>query len=751
MSYLVLDKSNYLLTNRHQPITRTPYPFQEKAFLALDRLKVNNPSGFSSMLVLPTGAGKTFTAAHWIIKNYIDQGVKVLWVAHRSELLRQAAEAFFSDTTSDTLPTRDSYKSYVISSEFGRSCNLKQEDLVIASRQSICSSTNMEYFVKWAKGRGLKADRRLLIVFDEAHHAAASSYRTIIKTMKKYIPHIDILGLTATPYRTAKNEQGSLKNIFTTGTGIAYSIDMNTLISAEILANPNHIQVPTNVDMTQIFDVSELKKIAKYDLSSLSEKSLEKLNKNTKRNQLIVDTYLANRKKYGKTIVFAVDVLNAIALNSIFQSVGVKSDFVVSGLIEGLNRSASTERNPRIIRAFKEGALDVLINVNIVTEGTDIPNVETVFLARPTTSKILMTQMIGRGLRGKPAGGTSETNLVYFVDDWKGLVDFVSPTALMNGDDEMSDNISDHKKLLKHYIRLDEISAYAVGMYEMKASYVTSHTNIIPYGVIKCAYMKSDEYGEETEFVRDILVFDEAADIYRDILSEIPALFTDTDMEYTAQQIRKASIDLFFKYCEHGNGDFIGISSEMIQDIVLTYLSSQECPRIQAIDDRVSLLDIVESHYKPELTEEEIEKIITDVWDNSAKVRMWYDRDFYRGMMHVYFNRKNTPKLNAPEFTRPPKEKMDMGELKKYYPAYYQELREYLLQSMKKDDEGYYYSAIQDKESAPCRSKYLHMFEMDHIKPISLGGLTVKENLQMILRSQNIIKNNKYPKEKKPE
>ena len=219
MSQLILDRSNYLLTNYHQPISRTPYPFQEKAFSALDKLKKANPNGFASMLVLPTGAGKTYTAAHWVIKNYIDQGVRVLWIAHRSELLRQAAEAFFLDTTEETLPSRQSYESYVISSEFGRSCNIRREDLVIASRQSVCSGTNMDYFVKWAKGRGLKAERKLLIVLDEAHHAAAASYRTIIRTMKKYIPHVDILGLTATPYRTAKSEQGSLKNIFSTGNG----------------------------------------------------------------------------------------------------------------------------------------------------------------------------------------------------------------------------------------------------------------------------------------------------------------------------------------------------------------------------------------------------------------------------------------------------------------------------------------------------------------------------------------------------
>lgn len=744
MSDFILDKSNYLVVNRHQPITRTPYPFQEKAFSALDRLKQNNPKGFASMLVLPTGAGKTYTAAHWVIKNYIDQGIKVLWIAHRSELLRQAAEAFFTDTTEETLPNRTSYESYVISSEFGRSCNLKKEDLVIASRQSVCSGTNMDYFVKWAKERKLKMNRKLLIVLDEAHHAAASSYRAIIQTMKKYIPHVDILGLTATPYRTAKSEQGSLKKIFTTGAGIAYSIDMNTLISAGILANPKHIEVRTDVDMTKVFDGDEVKKIARNDLTSLDEKSLEKLCKNTNRNQTIVDTYLANRKAFGRTIVFAVDVLNAIALNAIFQSAGVRSDFVVSALTVGMNRSAATERNPQVIRSFKNGELDVLINVNIVTEGTDIPNIETVFLARPTTSKILMTQMIGRGLRGQAAGGTSETNIVYFVDDWKGLVDFVSPKELLDGNDDMPVNSGDCKKALKYYIKLEEVSEYAVSMYEAKPNFAANYNNIIPYGIIKCSYMTQDKQGEETDFARDILVFDEAVDIYKGILSDIQSLLKSSEGTHTDHQIREWSSKLFFKYCEQGTGAYIGVSGEMIRDIILTCLSSGECPVLLVINDRVSLLDIVKANYTEELSEQDIEKIIADVWSNSAKVRMWYDREFYYGMMHVYFNRMKSQSLNAPEFKRPPKEQMDMGEIRKYYPAYYQELREYLILSMKKDEEGYYYSAIQEEGKPPYRSKYLRMFEMDHIKPISKGGLTVRENLQMILRSQNIVKSNHY-------
>ena len=739
----VLDRANYTLSNCHQPITRTPYPFQEQAFRALDALKAKTPGGFSSMLVLPTGAGKTYTAAHWIIRNYINEGVKVLWIAHRSELLRQAAETFFVDTTSETLPNRNSYKSFVVSSEFGRSFDIKNEDLVLASRQSICSGDNIEYYVRWAKGKGLKADRKLLIVLDEAHHAAAKSYRTIINKLKKYIPHIDILGLTATPFRTSKYEEGSLKKIFSTGNGIVYSVDMNALISLGILSKPNHIEVSTHLDMTKLFSVDEIKKIAKTDLTSLGEKSMEKLNKNADRNQLIVDTYISNRDKFGRTIVFAVDVLNAIALNAIFQSVGVKSDFVVSSLAVGLNRSASTERNPQVIRAFKEGKLDVLINVNIVTEGTDIPNIQTVFLARPTTSKILMTQMIGRGLRGEGAGGTKETNIVYFIDEWKGMVDFVSPKALMEGEDKIPLNKSDRKTMLRHYIELSDVYEYAVSGYTKGKYSCASYNNIIPYGIIKCDYIMSDENGEENTISKEIVVYDEAANIFKGILKDIPNIIDTDSTVYSEQYVERLSSELFFKYCEKGNGSYIGVSSDAISDIIRAFISMGEIPNIHLFEDRVSLFDIVKENYTEGMSEKDFELVIENIWSSNLKVRSWYNKDHYIGMMHVYRNRMKKSKLNAPEFILPPKERMDMGTLKKYYPAYYEELRNYLKQNTPRDEEGYYYSAIQEGDDAPYRSRYWHAFEMDHIKPISKGGLTEKENLQMILRKQNIAKSNK--------
>ena len=690
--------------------------------------------------MLPTGAGKTFTAVHWIIKNYVDQGIKVLWIAYRSELLRQAAEAFYKDTTVETLQNRSEYISFVISSEFGRSCNIKDDDVVIASRQSICSGTNMENFVKWVKGRKLKPRRKVLIVLDEAHHAAAKSYRTIIKTISKYVPHVDVLGLTATPFRTAKNEQGSLKKIFSTGTGIVYSIDMNTLIREGILSKPIYTEMQTDIDMTKIFDSAELKKITRNDLTSLGEKGMKKLQENTNRNKVIVDTYLKNREKYGQTIVFAVDVINAIALNAIFRSHGVRSDFVVSSIVSGLNRSASSERNPKIINEFKNGTVEVLVNVNIVTEGTDIPNIQTVFLARPTTSKILMTQMIGRGLRGEAAGGTKETQIVYFIDEWKGMVDFVSPTELLDGEDHMPLQSSERKKTLLKYIKLAEVESYALGLYEKTASITVNCNNIIPYGIIRCAYLNVNDLGEETEFSRDILVFDEAADIYKKILMDIAELYNDEKISWDNTDIRILSSELFFKYCENREGTYIGVSSENIKDILLASMFQGEVPILQLVDDRVSLFEIAQELYEDGLYENTLEETLKTIWNNNSKIRSWYDYDFYRGMMHVYLNRWKSHEFSAPKFLLPPKEEMDMGEIKKHYPAYYHELREYLLQKTKRDEDGYYYSAIQEEGKPPFRSKYLMMFEMDHIIPISRGGKTVKENLQLILRSQNIKK-----------
>ena len=139
-------------------------------------------------------------------------------------------------------------------------------------------------------------------------------------------------------------------------------------------------------------------------LDVLPEEIATEIASSAARNKLIVDTYVNKAKEYEQTIVFAVNINHAIALNKLFDKAGVKSDYIVSDIRDAVTGvTVSREDNERKLQLYREGKLQVLINVNILTEGVDLPQTKTVFLARPTVSKILMTQMVGRALRGTAA------------------------------------------------------------------------------------------------------------------------------------------------------------------------------------------------------------------------------------------------------------------------------------------------------------------------------------------------------------
>jgi hypothetical protein len=108
---------------------------------------------------------------------------------------------------------------------------------------------------------------------------------------------------------------------------------------------------------------------------------------------------------------------------------GIKADAVFTKIHDKSNlRSVKADlfNNEKIINDFKKSKEGVLVNIRMLTEGVDIPDVKTVMLTRQTTSSILMTQMVGRALRGEKAGGGSgkdSANVVLFIDNWKGLID----------------------------------------------------------------------------------------------------------------------------------------------------------------------------------------------------------------------------------------------------------------------------------------------------------------------------------------
>lgn len=111
----------------------------------------------------------------------------------------------------------------------------------------------------------------------------------------------------------------------------------------------------------------------------------------------------------GRQSFFAVNVLYAITLSALFNKAGIKADFVVSDVKDSITGvTISREENQRKLQDYRDSKLQVLVNVNILTKGVDLPQTRTVFLARPTVSTILMTQMVGRALRGTATGGTAD-------------------------------------------------------------------------------------------------------------------------------------------------------------------------------------------------------------------------------------------------------------------------------------------------------------------------------------------------------
>lgn len=130
----------------------------------------------------------------------------------------------------------------------------------------------------------------------------------------------------------------------------------------------------------------------------MSEKLKNQIACSSVRNNVILKQYLDNKERYGKTLIFAVNQMHAETLFSEFRNAGILCDYVVS----------SKPGSQQIIHQFKENELTVLINVQILTEGSDVPDIQTVFLTRQTNSNSLLMQMIGRGLRGEKAGGLQQ-------------------------------------------------------------------------------------------------------------------------------------------------------------------------------------------------------------------------------------------------------------------------------------------------------------------------------------------------------
>lgn len=392
------------------------------SYFQLDKRKENR----SGLVVMPTGSGKTYTAVNWLLNDAVVKGYRVIWLVHRQELVEQTFMEFRKQAP--TLKGTGVKKLRIISvSGMHLGMNMAcRADVNVCSIASVANKYGYRFIERML---GVPGKNKCVVVIDEAHHAVSASYRKVITRIQKLNPAMVLLGLTATPTRMNQSELQRLQSIFNINKNLAnkigyrgyvYEVTLKQLLMSGFLAQPRYQSVKTEINGEVEFNLTEGDKLFFEQFGELSERLKDQIAKSSARNKLIVKQYLDNKDIYGKTIVFAVNQMHAETLCNEFKNAGVACDFAVS----------SRKDAQQVIRNFKENKFNVLINVQILTEGSDVPDIHTVFLTRETNSESLLMQMIGRGLRGEKAGGTKDAYIVAFHDIWDSFMTFMNPRDL---------------------------------------------------------------------------------------------------------------------------------------------------------------------------------------------------------------------------------------------------------------------------------------------------------------------------------
>lgn len=729
----IITKSNGEIFPKEGKNLRELYKHQKTAMENLDSIN-ENPS-YSTLVVLPTGSGKTYTAAMWLLMNAIDRKKKILWIAHRQYLLDQAAETFQKYAYSEVITSVSSFRYRIVSGDtkHDRAININDKDtLLIISKDSI--GRNLSALDCW-----LKREDEIYFVIDEAHHATAKTYRKVIDYIKKKVPNVKLIGLTATPFRTAEHEQGLLGKIFTEG--ISYQISLKELISRQILSRPIIESYNTGEDYSQYIRTKDLERIQRFD--ALPDDIMEKMIENSARSKFIVETYKENRKKYGQTIVFAMNITHAIQLTTVFHEYGIKADYVVSGLrdaVTGATRSA--EENHRVIQQYRSGELEVIVNVNILTEGVDLPKTQTVFLTRPTVSKILMTQMVGRALRGEKAGGTKDAYIVSFIDNGLDKIAWANPEFIFEGNNDFADTASDYEK---HAIRLisiakmEEFAKMLNKSADTKGLEKIPFTKRIPIGMYMFNYL--EEEGMDISY--QVMVYDSTQKAYEQMMNALSDIFKEyeIDQEYLSQQILETVAEkcreMFFlgeMIPAYDKNDMIHILKYYAQYEQIPEFYSFDYIEKSKIDPCVIAEKIVEQKLDP------LQKVayINELWNNGDDnlLRMFFgkqkylydqiDREILRITAPFIFESDDNVVYGRKKF-----EDMSLYEIGKINPELERTLRKEAFETAKISD-GKYVCAC-------CKRKFDSRIplQVDHIIPLNKGGKTVSDNLQILCRYCN--------------
>lgn len=301
-----------------------------------------------TLLVLPTGTGKTIVFSK-IIEELVKRGERVLVMAHRGELLEQAA---------DKLATATGLGCAVEKAQ--ETCRGSFYRVVVGSVQTLTQPKRLALF----------SDSYFdTIIVDEAHHCAADSYLRILD----YFKSAKVLGVTATP------DRADMQNLGTVFDSLAFEYTLPKAIREGYLSKIKAQTIPLQLDLRSVgvqagdFKTSEL--------GSALDPYLEQIAEEMKH-------YCEGRK----TVVFLPLVKTSQKFTEMLISKGFRAAEI----------NGSSEDRKEILADFASGQYDVLCNSMLLTEGWDCPSVDCIVVLRPTKSRSLYCQMVGRGTRLSP-------------------------------------------------------------------------------------------------------------------------------------------------------------------------------------------------------------------------------------------------------------------------------------------------------------------------------------------------------------
>lgn len=386
-------------------------------------LRASNWKERRGIVWLPTGCGKTRVMVESLLDYNILEAPRncLLWIADRDELCEQAVETFRHVWRSKGILTQTADAGgqptlRIIRQWGGRNWHEPPTlpTVIIASIQTLYRRLEDEAF---QEELAILSERCAAIVFDEAHHVVAPSYGHVIQALglsprenylkRKQQTAPPLFGLTATPARSNDDETQRLSARFM-GKLIEPDESLRSLSSFQKAGYLSHLDVVTvKTHYSLHLKPREVEQLSTFQ--SIPSSAIKRAGEDAGRTAIIIRDLEKRLLTLTSVLVFACSVEHSSIIAEVLLRRGIKAAHL----------DGTTPRATRwhVIQQFRNKALQVLVNCDLLATGFDAPNIDAVVIARPVASRVLFAQMVGRGLRGPRNGGTGRCTLIDYQDN----------------------------------------------------------------------------------------------------------------------------------------------------------------------------------------------------------------------------------------------------------------------------------------------------------------------------------------------